>query len=137
MIGELTTHVWQSTCFAIVAALLTVAFRRNRAKVRYALWLSASLKFLVPFSLLMSLGGLLGWAPAVQRIATPDISLAMERITQPFPGHLSWVPSAPGAANWSPIAILGVWIGGFVAIALIRLRSWLRIRAAVRTSTLL
>ena len=135
MIGELTAHVWQSTWFAVAAGLLTVAFRKNRAKVRYCLWLSASLKFLVPFSLLMSLGSHLGWAPAAQKITTPDVSFAMERITQPFSGSLSFVPAAPGVTNWSPIAILGVWMCGFVAIALIRLRSWLRIRAALRTST--
>jgi hypothetical protein len=55
----------------------------------------------------------------------------MERIAQPFSGSLSFVPVAAGAANWIPIAILGLWVCGFVAIALIRLRSWLRIRAAV------
>ena len=54
MIGELTNHVWQSTVFAAVAGLMTVAFRKNRAHVRYWLWLSASFKFLLPFSLLMS-----------------------------------------------------------------------------------
>ena len=56
MIGELTNHLWQSTLFAVAAGLLTVAFRKNRAQVRYWLWFSASLKFLIPFSLLMSLG---------------------------------------------------------------------------------
>ncbi len=64
MIGELTNHLWQSTLFAVAAGLLTVAFRKNRAQVRYWLWLSASLKFLIPFSLLMSLGSHLEWAPA-------------------------------------------------------------------------
>ena len=56
MIAELTNHLWQSTVFALVAGLLTLGFRRNRAHVRYWLWLSASFKFLLPFSLLMSLG---------------------------------------------------------------------------------
>jgi hypothetical protein len=41
MIGELTNHVWQSTVFAIAAGLLTVAFRNDRAQIRYCLWLSA------------------------------------------------------------------------------------------------
>ena len=35
MIGELTNHIWQSTIFAIAVGLLTLAFRRNRAQVRY------------------------------------------------------------------------------------------------------
>jgi len=32
-------HVWQSTLFAGAIALLTLAFRRHRASVRYGLWL--------------------------------------------------------------------------------------------------
>ena len=41
MIGALTNHLWQSTLFAIAAAFLTLVFRKNQAKVRYWLWLSA------------------------------------------------------------------------------------------------
>jgi hypothetical protein len=54
MISALTNHFWQSTVFALAAGLLTLAFRKNRAQVRYALWFCASIKFLVPFALLMS-----------------------------------------------------------------------------------
>lgn len=42
MIAELTNHLWQSTVFAVVVGLLTLAYRKNRAHVRYWLWLSAS-----------------------------------------------------------------------------------------------
>src|SRR5689334_5959054 len=49
-------HLWQSTLFAAVAGLLTLALRKNQARARYWLWLAASLKFLVPFALLVSLG---------------------------------------------------------------------------------
>ena len=34
-----------STLFAIVAGLLAAALRKNRAQVRYWIWLSASVKF--------------------------------------------------------------------------------------------
>ena len=60
MTGEIINHLWQSTVFALLAGLLTLAFRKNRAQVRYWLWLSASVKFLLPFSLLLTLGGLSG-----------------------------------------------------------------------------
>ena len=68
MMGELTNHVWQSTLFAVMACLLTVALRKNRAQVRFWLWFSASFKFLVPFSLLITLGSHLQWAPATPKI---------------------------------------------------------------------
>ena len=56
MIGEITNHLWQSTIFAFAVALVAFAFRKNRAEVRYWMWLSASLKFLIPFSLLIGVG---------------------------------------------------------------------------------
>jgi beta-lactamase regulating signal transducer with metallopeptidase domain len=136
MIGGLTNHLWQSTLFAIVAGLLTVALRRNRAQVRYWLWFSASIKFLVPFAVLMSLGADVQWAPAAKKIAaTPAVTVVMEQIAEPFPEAAPVAPSMPGAPDWLPIAIFGVWACGFAAIALIRLQGWRRIRAAVRAST--
>lgn len=128
-------HLWQSTVFAILAAILTLAFRKNRAQVRYWLWFSASLKFLIPFSLLMSLGSYMKWTPAAKTIATPALTLAITQITQPFPDTASFVSSSPARADWTPVALLAVWACGFAMIALIRLRGWLRVRFAVRASS--
>lgn len=55
-------HLWQSTLFAVAAGLLTLVLRKNQAHARYWLWLAASLKFLVPFSLLTNLGSRLPWS---------------------------------------------------------------------------
>ena len=135
MIGELTNHLWQSTFFAVLAGILTVALRKNRAQIRYWLWFSASFKFFVPFSLLMSLGSHVPWTQIAKETAAPALSMAMVQFAQPFPDTVSFVPSAPAGADWTPIALLAVWVCGFGAIALIRLRGWRRIRAAVRAST--
>jgi bla regulator protein blaR1 len=134
MIGELTNHLWQSTMFSVLAGLMAVAFRKNRAQVRYWLWLSASFKFLIPFSLLMSLGSHLQWAPAAQGIAAPAVSFTMVQIAQPFPRALPVAPPTQGSSDWAPMAMLGVWACGFGTIVLIRFRDWLLIRAAVRSS---
>jgi uncharacterized protein (TIGR03435 family) len=56
MIAAIADHLWQSTIVALVIALLAVALRRNRAQVRYRLWLAASLKFLVPLAALAAAG---------------------------------------------------------------------------------
>jgi bla regulator protein BlaR1 len=86
MIGEVTNHLWQSTVFAVAAGLLAVTLRKNRAQVRYWLWLSASLKFLVPFAVLISMGSHLQLAPAAKAIAAPPaVAFAMEQIARPFP----------------------------------------------------
>jgi bla regulator protein BlaR1 len=55
--SALADHLWQSTLFAVLVGFLTLALRKNRARVRYRLWLVASVKFLIPFSLLIGLGG--------------------------------------------------------------------------------
>ncbi len=136
MFGQLTNHIWQSTLFAIAVALLTVAFRKNRAAIRYGLWFTASLKFCIPLSLLMAVGSYVRWAPVAKRVAAPAISFTMVQFTQPFPNVLPALPSTTGnAVNLVPVAILGVWVCGFVAIALMRFRGWRRIRAAVRSSS--
>src|SRR5712692_6143527 len=108
MLGTLANHLWQSTVFAAAAGLFTVAFRKNRAHVRFELWLCASLKFLVPFSLLMSLGSHWTLGPAAKRAAAPAVSAAMLQISQPFPGLRlqAALPSAPRTRDWIPVAVL-------------------------------
>jgi bla regulator protein BlaR1 len=58
MIPGLFAHLWQSTLFAAGAWLAALWLRANRAHVRYWVWFMASVKFLIPFSLLVGLGTL-------------------------------------------------------------------------------
>lgn len=127
-------HLWQSTAFAMAAGLFTVMFRKNRAEVRYWLWFSASLKFLLPLTLLMSLGSRIEWTPAPAASAAPAASSAIVQFTQPFPETISFAPSTAGNSDWIRMTILAVWACGFAALAGMRIRGWLRVRAAVRSS---
>jgi uncharacterized protein (TIGR03435 family) len=136
MSAELTNHLWQSTVLALLAGLLSVAFRRNHAQVRYWLWFGASVKFLAPFAPLLSLGGYLHWDRAGGRIAAaPSVSFAMVWMAQPFAGAAPTAAPVSAAVNdWIPLAIFAVWLAGFVAVLLTRVRGWLAIRAAVRSA---
>lgn len=133
MIGELINHLWQSTLFAVAVGLVTVAFGKNRAEVRYGLWLSASFKFFVPFTLLINLGDHLEHALSAKKIVThlamPALSLTMVQLTRPFADTSAFVPAAQGSSKWVVIALGGAWACGFSAVVLIRLWGWLRIRA--------
>jgi uncharacterized protein (TIGR03435 family) len=136
MITDVTNHLWQSTVFAIVAAGMTLTLRRNRAQVRYRVWLCASVKFLVPFAVLVSLGSMVQFSSArtvATRVAVPAVSLAVEQIAEPFP--VVWNASAvePGF-DWMLFAIAAVWACGVVAIVFVRVRGWLLVRDAVRSS---
>ena len=139
MIRELTNHLWQSTLFGIAAGLLTLAFRGNRAKVRYWLWLGASLKFFVPFALLIAIGSRFEWTPAAQQVAAqvagPSLSFTVEQFTQPFALAAQPPGSTTNHIDWLSVATLAVWACGFLAIAVIRSRAWFCIRGAVRAST--
>jgi len=134
MIGEIGNHIWQSTTFALLAALVTLMFRNNRAHVRYLLWFSASAKFLLPFSLLIGLGSLL--QPPQASKLQPNLlapAATMVQVSAPFASN-SPILTTPNR-DWLAIAILAIWVCGFAAIVLMRLRDWRRIRAAVRAST--
>src|SRR5271169_4097155 len=112
----LANHLWQSTLFAAAAGLITLALRKQRAQVRYGVWLAASVKFLVPFALLVSVGNQFPWRKAGS-IAQSSLPLAMEQISQPFarssPAPLLIVPSMGSRV---PEILLGIWFCGFAAV---------------------
>ena len=83
-LSPLANHLWQSTLCVAVAWLLTLALRKNRAAVRYWIWLAASVKFLIPFSLLVSAGAPSGMASGAGQSRQPRFSFVMEEISQPF-----------------------------------------------------
>jgi uncharacterized protein (TIGR03435 family) len=135
-LSPLANHLWQSTLFAVLAGLLTLAFRRNRAPVRYSLWLAASLKFLVPFSLLVGIGAQLDWR--TEPAATPaPVTFVAHRIGQPFAPSvtqpvLSAVPPPPSRV---PSLLFGVWLLGFLTVTLSWFNRWRRIRTVLRSAS--
>jgi len=134
MIPALANHLWQSTLFAGVAALLTLALRKNRALTRHSVWLAASMKFLVPFSLLVALGGHLNWH-TTPVIAQPRLAFAIEELSQPFVAPMASAPAAATETGLSPMRIVAiVWACGVLAVLGHWLFRWFRIRSVLRSS---
>src|SRR5262249_26447038 len=79
----LANHLWQSTLFVIGVGLIALLLRKNRAAVRHRLWLAATIKFLVPFSLLTALGSHIQWRTPAAVVEAP-ITIAIEEAGQPF-----------------------------------------------------
>lgn len=131
MISELANHLWQSTLFACAMALLTLMLRRNGAAVRHGLWLAASVKFLIPFSLLIGLGSQVEWRK-VQ--AAPRQRLdAVEQIGEPLALLASPIRLLPRSApSRFPAVLFGLWLCGFAANGLAWWRRWRQVRAACR-----
>src|SRR5262249_58664636 len=128
-LSPLANHLWQSTLFAAAAWLLTLSLRKNRAAVRYRLWLAASVKFLVPFSVLVIAGSQFGWrgTPAVRQA---PFTLAMEQISQPFavPAESVREVTATASSNPVPALLFSVWFCGFAVSAAVWLRFWWHFR---------
>jgi len=125
MLTEVVNHLWQSTLVAAAIAVLAVMLRDNGANSRYWLWWAASVKFLVPFSLLAALGGALSEAglPRVELAAWPStIGALAEPMTQ-----------APGRETLA-VALLLIWALGFAAVVVSWIARSLKVRALLRDS---
>lgn len=139
---ELGNHLWQSTLFALIAWLLTLLCRRNQAQTRYWLWLAASLKFLLPFSLLIKLGSRL----AGPRLMTQTRSVfywTIEQVSRPFPQKpLSAVPPVPAASSpayvsWLPMLAAVLWLAGLIVVLGLWCLCWLQLSRVLREAKLI
>jgi len=132
---ELANHLWQSTVFAVAAWLLTLTLRKNPARTRYLLWLAASVKFLIPFSLLIGVGSRLAW-PRGGAGAQAEWSFAMQEVSQPFgrTGIAVTVPQASltGMTHLIPQFLMAAWLCGFVAVLLVWCLRWRRISSVLK-----
>ena len=137
----LGNHVWQSTLFLAIAGILTLSLRKNHARTRYRLWLAASVKFLVPCSLLVGLGSHLGWLRG--SIGTKGgVYFAMQQVGQPFtqPTPLAIIPRsvhAPGFTDWIhllPAVLVAVWLCGLVVVVWVWVARWRRVSAVARAA---
>ncbi|HEY2168635.1 MAG TPA: TIGR03435 family protein [Candidatus Angelobacter sp.] len=126
-------HLWQSTVFAVAAGLLTLALRKNHARARYWLWLAASLKFLVPFSLLTSLGSRMAWSQG--GAATQGaLSFVIEQVSRPFAQQVSSQSAPQGIFASLPGILAAAWACGFVAVLMVWFARWRRVSAGIRNT---
>ena len=140
MAPALANHLWQSTLFAPAAGLLTLAFRKNQARVRYWIWQAASLKFLIPFAPLVAIGCHWAWFRFGSETQS-GFYVTVEQIGRPFtPPVISGISAAASpihASAGGQISTLlgGVWLCGFLAVLAIWCVRWRRISVAIRQST--
>jgi len=124
MIAALINHLWQSTLFCCGAWLITRALRANSASLRHWIWLLASLKFLVPFSLFYFVGSFIGM-PAARFADEPPLMLgdALQSATLLVsPGALRATDTADSSAIF--IILFSIWSGVAVFLALRWLLAW-------------
>src|SRR5262245_63796003 len=116
----LANHLWQSTLFAVAAGLLTLTLRKSQARTRYWIWWIASLKFFVPFSLLVTMGSLFSWRTAPEVATEPSASaFVIDQVAQPFATGESWTtfsgavsPATDVSISELPALAVAVWLLG-------------------------
>ncbi len=140
MTAPVADHLWHSTLVLAMVFLLTLAFRRNRAAVRYRLWLVASVKFLMPVGVLIEIGRRLGW-PAAPVLIPRNLAVAMDTIGQPAAAAVAaaaattaTAPPAPppsGALAAMPAVLLAIWFAGTSLLIIAWWLRWRRVAASL------
>lgn len=131
----LANHLWQSTIFVGVICLLTLAFKKNRAAVRYWLWFAASVKFLLPFSFLVALGSRLSWRSGAP-IAQPQWSFVVDNAIQPFAASTAPPQIVSQHVSFPLVPILiAVWLCGATVGLVFWLKCWLQMRRIRKNAT--
>jgi len=136
--AALGDHLWQSTLFAAAAGSLTLFLRKNHARARYGLWLAASVKFLVPFSLLVSIGKQLAWSHRATGV-NAEIYFSVERFSQPFSQSAAAASTTTTLATFfsslnhlAAVSVVVVWFCGFAAVLFTWAVRWRRISNSIR-----
>ena len=132
----IANHLWQTTLFVAVAWALAFSLRRNSATIRYGVWMAASIKFLIPFSVLVATGSHFQWRITAQS-ESPRIATIVENVAEPFFFPDSLPTSAP-ASQPAPRSLAGpigtIWLIGFLGTLFFWARWWIGMRRTLRSA---
>ncbi len=120
-------HIWQSSVVALVASCLTLLLKRNSANCRFNIWFLASIKFFLPFAMLIHLGHALG--AGLITVPSRNFALVVELAGQPFGHTRAHLPESTRRDELTGAipALLGlVWALGVTVAVMVWWLRWLR-----------
>jgi protein involved in polysaccharide export with SLBB domain/beta-lactamase regulating signal transducer with metallopeptidase domain len=139
--GAVGRHVWQSTLFVGLCWFAALLLKHHRASIRYSLWLAASVKFLVPFSVLVGVGTYVAeftnirvvpekWA-ATSNVAS-QVKAAEPSLSQ------SALPASirDNESGRFQQILVGGWLAGVMSVAVWGFVRWRRLAARIGKETL-
>jgi bla regulator protein BlaR1 len=140
---SLGNHLWQSTLFALCVAGLAVALRGIPARTRFWMWFAGLIKFLVPFSLLLSLGAGLAPKHTGGTQLQPAQFYSVDEVSQPFtytPPSISIPAKTVLLTHWFPtgrvfMIVAVIWAAGFLSALCFWVLSWQRVKAVMRNAS--
>ncbi len=127
-------HLWQCTAFFFAAALAAAAAGPARARLRYAIWFSASARLLIPLPWIAAMLSPYSPAAPIHRAFTTSVTAT---VAQPFRTFASspFLNSVTSQPDRFPITLLGLlWLTGFLITTSFWMNDWLRLRRIVRDS---
>lgn len=134
MIMAVLNHLWQSTLCLGVIAVLTLLLRRNGAHTRYWLWFAASVKFLVPFAVLVLIGQQIAPRAAAPYPIAPVIAAAPAAfVAQHFTATAITPIQATPALPWGAM-VLVIWALGATVLLLHWTMRWQELRKLIQQS---
>ncbi|HUB28075.1 MAG TPA: M56 family metallopeptidase [Terracidiphilus sp.] len=138
LLRALGNHLWQTTLFSVCAAAVALLMRGAPARARAWVWLAATLKFLVPFSLLLAAGSWIAPARSGNAALEPVPYYTVDVASQPFtfPPAISRpvATSLRGSAETHRLlqGVFIVWLLGALVVAGAWAAQWLRIAGVLR-----
>ena len=142
MIESVGNHLWQSTVCALVAALVARLVGSGHPHVQHRIWLVASAKFLLPFSLLVAAGATLRAAMGPTAVF-PMLPASVSALSEPFSGWTLRATAVAGSSDLAPLlgwpvaVLLGFWGAGAALVLIARLVQWRRVSGLARLAPVL
>jgi len=135
----LLNHLWQSTLVAGLAWLVCrTMLRTNSPRVRFGVWLAASLKFLIPFAVFVDAGHRLGARPLLTPAQSQqifDVVGGGNRVLAVAPFQVASAPQQPAiGTDVLLMALATLWALGAGVVLFRWFRSWQTIRHAARNA---
>jgi TonB family protein len=116
-------HLWQSTLFAALAFAAVVLLKRGPARARYAVWLMASAKFILPSAMLVLLASQAGFE--FPSLFATDSSTVIAQVNEPA-GDVYWQEFTveESASKYTEIytVLTLVWFTGFIVLLVLWIR---------------
>ncbi len=145
----LVQHLWQSTMMCAALWVLSQLLRHNAARMRSRLWMLASIKFLLPFGLLVTAGESFSVKRAGAPSVAPLFSMVIEGPAEASLGKTKVITPEKNLSgrtqiskavevrkhSWLPGAVGFLWMAGLLTISGVWFMRWLQLRAIVRGGT--
>lgn len=126
----MANHLWQSTIYLMCAGTVAVVLRKKQARLRHAAWLSATVKFLIPFATFLRLGK---WLAHFRRVPQQQAGFAtvVQFVGRQFtPADGSANHTAHGLHGWLPALACLLWMIGSALVLIHYWRRWKQVRVA-------